>query len=108
MAGPKMQAFGPRINMLKHFFKKDPEMNYAYGLSKSAKIVLSKSIFYVKNRQNVFKKTIHLRISIYETIFCKKKHFFVTSIFEPIFFLKSCPIFDELMLPIFSKYNGFL
>ena len=39
--------------------------------------------------------------------FCKK-HFFLTSIFEPLYFLKSCPIFDELVLPVFSKYNGFL
>ena len=33
---------------------------------------------------------------------------FLTSIFEPLYFLKSCPIFDELALPVFSKYNGFL
>ena len=32
--------------------------------SKSAEIVLSKSIFHVKNRQKIFKKKIHLRISI--------------------------------------------
>ena len=31
---------------------------------KNAEIVLSKSIFYVKNRQKFFKKTIHLRITI--------------------------------------------
>ena len=31
---------------------------------KSAEIVLSKSIFYVKNQRNFFKKKIHLRISI--------------------------------------------
>ena len=39
-------------------------------------------------------------------------HFFIycflTSIFEPLYFLKSCPIFDELALHIFSKYNGCL
>ena len=40
MVGPKMQ--------------KNHTMNY--GSSKSAKIVLSKSIFYVKNRRNFFKK----------------------------------------------------
>ena len=50
IVGPKMQDFCPRINMLKGiFFKNNPTMNY--GLSKSAKIVLSKSIFYVKNQQ---------------------------------------------------------
>ena len=79
-----MQDFCPRINMLKGFFLNNPTMNY--GSSKSAKIVLLKSIFYVKIRRN----------------------FFLTSIFEPLYFLKSCPIFDELALPIFSKYNGFL
>ena len=30
------------------------------------------------------------------------------SIFEPLYFLKSCLIFDELVRPVFSKYNGFL
>ena len=54
-----------------------------------------------------FKKN-HLRISIYETIFCKKNHIFLASIFEPLHFLKSCPNFDELVLPLFSKYNGFI
>ena len=34
--------------------------------------------------------------------------FFLTSIFEPLYFLKSCPILDKLALPVFSKYNGFL
>ena len=38
----------------------------------------------------------------------KEKHFFLTPIFEPLYFLKSCPIFDELVLPVFSKCNGFL
>ena len=37
-----------------------------------------------------------------------KPPFSITSIFEPLYFLKSCPIFDELVLPIFSKYNGLL
>ena len=66
-----------------------------YGSSKSAKTVLSKSIFDVKNQLNFFEKDFHLRISIYETNF-KKKHFFLDSIFEPLYFLKLCPIFDEL------------
>ena len=35
-----------------------------------------------------------------------RRSFFV--IFEPLYFPKSCPIFDELPLPVFSKYNGFL
>ena len=56
MMGPKMQDFCPRINMLKDFFLNNPTMNY--GLSKSAKIVISKSIFRVNNQQNFFKKII--------------------------------------------------
>ena len=39
--------------------------------------------------------------------FFVKKHSFLTPIFEPLYILKSCLIFDELALPIFSKYNGF-
>ena len=38
----------------KKLFKNNPAMNY--GSSKSAEIVLSKSIFYVKNRRNFFQK----------------------------------------------------
>ena len=49
-----MQDFCPRINMLKVFFLNNPAMNY--GLSISAEIILSKSIFYIKNRLNFFKK----------------------------------------------------
>ena len=43
-------------------FKKNPLMTYSS--SKSAKIVLSKSIFSVKNQPNFFKNNFHLRISI--------------------------------------------
>ena len=46
----------------RNLFKKNPLMNY--DSSKSAKIVLSNSIFYVKNQPNFFKKKFHLRISI--------------------------------------------
>ena len=38
--------------------------------SKCAKIILSKSIYYVKNQQNFF-HFFHIRVSIYETIFVK-------------------------------------
>ena len=38
--------------------------------------------------------------------FVKKK--ILTSISEPLYFLKSCPIFEKLVLLVFSKYNGFL
>ena len=45
-------------------FWNNPVMNY--GLSKSAKIVLSKSIFYVKNRRNFFKKKSFKNINLGE------------------------------------------
>ena len=48
--GPKKQDFWPRINIPKEFFL-SPSMNY--GSSKSAKIILSKSIFDVKNQLNL-------------------------------------------------------
>ena len=51
MVGPKKQDFCPKVNVLKGivFFKSADEL-------KSAKIVLSKSIFDVKNQLNFFKK----------------------------------------------------
>ena len=58
-----MQDFCSRINMLKgNCFKNNPAMNYV--LSKSAEIVHSKSIFYVKNQQNLFKKKTFKNINL--------------------------------------------
>ena len=65
MVGPKKQDFWPRINILKGIYFLNPLMNY--GSSKSAKIVLSKSIFDVKNQLNFFKKNLGLG-----QIFCPK------------------------------------
>ena len=52
VVGPKMQDFLPRNqHAQKNFcFQNNPLMNY--GSSESTEIVLSKSIFYVKNRRN--------------------------------------------------------
>ena len=36
------------------------------------------------------------------------KFFFITSIFDTLYFIKSHPIFDELSFIIFTKYNDFL
>ena len=33
---------------------------------------------------------------------------FFTSFFEALYFLKLCPMFDELSFFVFTKYNGFL
>ena len=53
--------------------------------SKSAKIILSKSIFYVKNLSNVFKKKFK-NINFWRLFLFK-------NIFEPLYFLKPGPIF---------------
>ena len=76
MMGPKKQDFWPRINILEGFFL-NPSMNY--GSSKTTKIVLSKSIFYVKNRPILFKKNINLGDHFLV------KYFFLDSIFELFF-----------------------
>ena len=59
MAGPKKQDFWPRINILKGFLFKSVDES-----SKSAKIVLSKSIFDVKNQLIFSKKKLRLRPNI--------------------------------------------
>ena len=75
-------------------------------MSKSAKIWLSKSIFYVKNYTNLSQKFFHLRISI-EAHFCFW-HFLITSIFKSLYLVEWCPIFDNSPLTQFSKFNNFL
>jgi hypothetical protein len=55
------QDFWPWINILKGFLF-NPSMNY--GSSKSAKIVLLKSIFDVKNQLNFFKKKLFKNINL--------------------------------------------
>ena len=60
--GSKNVKILPKIQHAQRIFlKNNPAMNY--GLSKSAKILLSKSIFYVKKRRNFLEKN-HLRITI--------------------------------------------
>ena len=73
-----------------------------YGLSKSAEIVLSKSIFYVKNRRNL-KKNAFKNINLRGHLKKKKQRFSLTSIFEPLYFLKSCPIFVEFLKNSFHR-----
>ena len=63
-------------------------------VSKSAKIWLSKSIFYFKNYLNLSKKKCHGRISFQEHISCYW-HFSKTSIFKPLYFLKWRSFFDN-------------
>ena len=58
----KCKIFAQESTCSKEFFYNNPTMNY--GSSKSAKIVLSKSIFYVKNRWNLKKKKIFKNINL--------------------------------------------
>ena len=45
----------------------------------------------------------HLRIPIEKTIFWYK-NYFLASIFEPLYFLELCPIFDELIEGFFLNF----
>ena len=54
-------------------------------LSKSTKIWLSKSIFYVKNHRNLSQFFFHWRISIKEHIWCYW-HFLIKSIFKAVYY----------------------
>ena len=65
-----------------------------YGLSKSAKIELSMSKI---DRIFFQKKNIYIEKYQFRRPFKKKN---LTSIFEPLYFLKSCPIFDEPALVV--------
>ena len=60
MVSPKKQDFWPRINICtqRKFFFKNPLM------SKSAKIVLPKSIFTAKNQLNFFQKKSFRNINL--------------------------------------------
>ena len=75
--------FSKKISKRKIFFWFDLH-RCSHGLSKSASIWLSKSIFYVKNHWNL---SDFFFIEEYQF----RSRFFV--IFEPLCFLKWCPIF---------------
>ena len=60
MVGPKKQEFWPRINILRDFFY----MSMNYGSSKNDKIVLSMSIFIVKNQLIFFQNKLRLRPNV--------------------------------------------
>ena len=70
-------------------------------VSKSAKIWLSKSIFYVKIFSNASQ---FFFIEEYQF----RSTFFDKLIFKSLYFLKLCPIFDTSPLHQFSKFNNFL
>ena len=76
-------------------------------VSKSAKILLSKLIFYGKNHRNLSQFFFHWRIPIYAQIFCYWQ-FLITSFLKINLLLKWCPIFDSSPLHQFSKFRNFL
>ena len=63
--------------------------------------------FLCQKLRDFFQKKIITEYQLRRPFFVKNI-LFQTSIFEQLYFLKSCPIFDKLALPIFSEYNGFL
>ena len=102
MVGSKMQTLCPRIDMLKGrgcilrirgapVCQKVPKLCFQVN-------------FLCQKSTDFFQKKIISEYQFRRPFFVKKP-FFLTSIFEALYFLKSYPIFDELVL---SKYNGFL
>ena len=77
--------------------KNNPLMNYGSYLKKCQNRTFKVNFLRQKSTEYQFRRP-----------FKKKTFFFVTSILEPLNFLKSCPIFEELVFAVFSKYNGFL
>ena len=75
--------------------------------SKSAKIRLSKSNFYVKNHRNLSDFFCIVEYEFRSTFFVIDI-FFITLIFKSLYFLKWYPIFDTSTLTQFSKFNNFL
>ena len=62
MVGPRKRFLAKNQHTQRIFFLNNPSMNY--GSSKSAEIVLPKSILNVKNQLNFFKKKLRLRPNI--------------------------------------------
>ena len=75
------------------FVKYCPEIT----IRTSAKILLSKSIFDVKDLPNFYKKYFPFNKNINLGDHFLVKTFFLDSIFEPLYFLKLCPILDDLI-----------
>ena len=100
MVGPKIQAFRPRIHMLKGN-RCILRIRGAPVGQKVTKLYFQSQFSMSKIDGSFSKKKSYKNINLGD-------YFFLTSIFEPLHFLKSCPNFDELVLPLFSKYNGFI
>ena len=83
-----------------------PVAEFSREVSKSAKIWLSKWMFYVKNNWNL-SDFVSLKSTNLGAHFLLL-NFLITSIFKSLYFLKWCPIFDSSPLLQFSKFNDFL
>ena len=90
-----------------------PEGNFEFwelvwwGGVKKCRIWLSKSIFYVKIIGIFLNLFFMEEYQFRNTVFCYW-HFLIASIFNSLYFLKWCPIFDSASLHQFSKFNNFL
>ena len=94
-----MQVLPKNQHAQRKLFKNDPARNYV--LLKSAEIILL-SQFSMSKIQGIFsKKKSFKNINLGNHFFLKT--FFLTLIFEPLYFLKSCLIFDKPALPVFSN-----
>jgi hypothetical protein len=104
MVGPKMQAFCHDHAMLKRN-RCILRIREAPVCQKVPKPYFQ-SQFSMSKIDGIFsKKKSFKNINLGDHFF--KKLFFLTPIFEPLYFLKSCPIFAEPVLAVFSKYNDF-
>jgi len=82
--------------------------NWVNGeVSKSVKIWLSKSNFYVEIIR-IFLIFFFIEEYRFRSTFFVIWHFLITSIFKTLYFLKWCPIFDSSPLSQSSKVNNFL
>ena len=100
MVSPKIQAVCTRINMLiGNCFK--TILRWIMVHQKVSKSYFQSQFFMSKIYRIFLKENSFKNINLGDH-FCKK------TIFEPLHFFKPCPIFKELVHPVFSKYNGFL
>ena len=105
MVCPKKQGFWPRINILKgnHCIlwlqwitvcQKVWKLYFQSWFSMSKINGIFLNLFFIDEYQ--FRRPLLAR------------NFFSNFNFEPLYFLKSCPIFDKLAFPVLKKCNGFL
>ena len=80
------------------FFHIRPFRNWWYGIQLVGKVLFSFLKFLIPTRGNQFRGPF----------FVKGVFWLLQTIFELLYFLKRCPIFDDSPLYQFTKYNNFL